>query len=418
MPLFRRYCIIDNRFNKGSGRVARKYFRKFKRLKKESQSSELVLTIRAMLQNRKVRMILAVVLVVAVVLGIYLYNIYHKYDGYKVKDSIKIDSGESSKYVAFGDFVVRYSGDGISYIDGEETVWDEAFEMKAPLIDVCGDYLAISDKNTNDILLYDDDGRQGTVTTNYPIIKLEVAKQGVVAALLEDKNANYIEVYDKEGNQLVSHKTIVDQNGYPVTFSLSDDGTKMMVSYLTVESGAISNKVLFYNFSNAGKNSDERMVGGFDHYKEIIVPTVQFVSNDDAIAVGENVLSIYKMNKKPDLKEEVTFKDEVHKVFYNEEYVGLVFKNTNSQNPYRIEVYNLNGNRVMNTEISMDFNNFKFSGKNVVMYNDLNCQIISLKGVKKFEYTFKEGIKEIIPIDGSRTYLFMMNSSIEKIRLK
>ncbi|MFQ9516304.1 MAG: DUF5711 family protein [Eubacterium sp.] len=398
--------------------MARKYARKFKRLKKESQSSKVVLSIRAMLKDMRVRLIIGVVLMAALISGIYLYNKYHKYDSYKVVNSIKIESGANSKYVPFGKFVVKYSSDGISYIDGKETIWDEAYEMKAPIVDVCESYLAICDKNANDIFLYNEDGRQGKITTTYPIVKLEVAEQGVVAALLEDKDANYIEVYDKEGKQLVSHKTLIDENGYPLNFSLSNDGTKMLVTYLSVNSGTISNKILFYNFSKAGKNSSDRMVGGFEHYKEIIVPTVQFVSNDDAIAVGENVLSIYKMKNKPTLKKEVNFNDEVHKVFYDEDYVGLVFENTNSKNPYRLEIYNLNGSRVMKTDINMYFDTIKFAGKNVVVYNDMNCQIISLKGIKKFEHTFKEEIKGIIPIDGSRTYLFMTSSAIEKIRLK
>lgn len=418
VSLFQRYCIIFNRFNKGSGIVARKYSRKFRRLKKEGQSSKIVLNIRAVLKSTRVRIILGFVLVAALISGIYLYNKYHKYDGYKVIKSLNVESGASSKFVPFGKFVVKYSSDGISYIDGKETIWDEAYEMKSPIVDVCGSYLAVCDKNTNDIFVYNEDGKQGKITTSYPIIKIEVAEQGVVAALLEDKNANYIEVYDKEAKQLVSHKTLINENGYPLNFSLSEDGTKMIVSYLSVNSGTISNKILFYNFSKAGKNASDRMVGGFEQYEEMVVPTVQFVSNNDAIAVGENILSIYKMKNKPVLQKEVSFKDEVHKVFYDENYVGLVFENTNSKNPYRLEVYNLNGKRVMKTEIDMDFDTFKFAEKNVIMYDDMNCQIISLKGIKKFEYNFKEEIKSIIPMDDSKTYLFMTNSAIEKIRLK
>ena len=239
-----------------------------------------------------------------------------------------------------------------------------------------------------------------------------------MAALLEDENANYIEVYDKEGKQLVSHKTLIDENGYPLTFSLSDDGTKMMVSYILVNNGIISDKIRFYNFSKAGKNSADRMVGEFGQYEETIVPAVQFISNNDAVAVGDNVLSIYNMKDKPNLKKEIKFKDEIHKVFYDEGYVGFVFKNANSKNPYRIEIYNLNGNRVMKFDIQMDFNSFSFAGKNVLMYNDMNCQIISFKGVEKFQHTFKGEILGIIPMDNSRTYLFMTNSAIEKVRLK
>ena len=216
---------------------------------------------------------------------------------------------------------------------------------------------------------------------------------------------------------MVSHKTIINENGYPLNFSLSDDGTKMMVSYLTVNAGTLSNKVMFYNFSKAGKNATNRMVGEFTQYEDSIVPTVQFLTNNEAIAIGENVLSIYKMKDKPELKKEIALKDEIQKVFFNEHYVGLVFKNDNSNEPYRVEVYNLNGNREMRTNIDMNFDTVAFSGDNVLMYNDMNCQIISLKGVKKFEYTFKGEINSIIPIDGSRTFLFMTNSAIEKVRL-
>lgn len=397
--------------------MARRHYRKLRRLKREGEHSQIIISLRSALRKRTVRLVIGIVLVMLIFGVVYLFNKYSKYDSYKVIDSIKIDSGSDSRYISFEDFVVKYSSDGIAYIDGNETVWEEGYEMKTPIIDVCDSYLAIADKNTNDILIYNEDGRQGKVTASYPITKLEVAKQGVVAALLEDENSNYIEVYDKEGKQLVSHKTLFDENGYPLNFSMSPDGTKLMVSYLTIKSGILKNKIMFYNFSTAGKNSSDRMVGEFGQYGETIVPTVQFVTDDDAIAIGEDVLSIYKMKDKPYLKEEIELKDEIQKVFYNEEYIGLVFKNSNSNEPYRVEVYNLSGNRVMKKNINMVFDTVLFSGDNVLMYNDLNCRIISLKGVEKFDYTFKGQINSIIPVDGSRTYLFMTNSAIEKVRL-
>lgn len=374
--------------------------------------------IQALLRDIRARLIIVIVLSVVLFSSIYFYNRYSKYDGYKVIDSVKVTGGTGSKYAPFEKFVVKYSNDGISYIDGKETVWDEAYEMKVPIIDICGSYIAICDKNTNDIFLYNKKGKQSRITTGYPIVKLEVAKQGVVAALLEDKTANYIEVYDKEGTKLVSHKTLVDQNGYPLDFSLSEDGTKMVVSYLAVSNGMLENKVMFYNFSKAGKNSSERMVGKFEHYKETIVPTVAFVANNEAIAVGEDILSVYKIKNKPELKKEVQLKAEIHKVFYNEDYVGIVFDNKDTKNPYRLEVYKMNGKRVTQTELDMDFDTIKFAGKNVLMYNDMNCKIVSLKGVNKFEYSFKKQINDIVPVDGSKTYLLMTNSTIEKIRLK
>ncbi len=398
--------------------MARKYARKMRRLKRAGENSDAAVFARSVLKNTRVRIVIGVLLAVALVIGGYLWNKYKTYDGYKVLESIDIESGNGSRYVPFMDFVVKYSSEGISYIDGNETVWDEAYEMKSPIVDVCDEYLVIADKNTNDIFLYNEEGKQGKITTSYPIVKIEVARQGVVAALLENKKTNYIEVYNKEGKKLVSHKTLIDENGYPLDFSLSEDGVKMAVSYLTVNNGTMKNKIQFYNFSTAGKNAKGRVVGTFEQYKESIVPLVQFVSDKEAVALGEDIFSIYKVKDKPDLKKEVSLRDEIQKVFFSEKYIGFVFNNHNSEKPYRMEVYNMSGNRVMKKDIEMNFNTILFAEDNVLMYDDMNCQIISLKGVKKFEYTFKGQVNEIIPIDNDRTYLFMTNSAIEKVRLK
>ena len=61
---------------------------------------------------------------------------------------------------------------------------------------------------------------------------------------------------------------------------------------------------------------------------------------------------------------------------------------------------------------------FHLQEKNVLMYDDMNCQIISFDGVKKYKHTFRGEINSIIPVDGSNTFLFMTNSKIQKVKLK
>ena len=365
-----------------------------------------------------IKIAICVLVAIVAVIGIFLYKRYSSYDDYKVINSIKIDGSTESKYLSYKDFVIKYSGDGISYIDDDGTVWNEAFQMKSPMVDICGDYIAVADKNSNDVYIYNQDGNQGKVTTNFPIVKVEVAEQGVIAVLSEDKDANYIEVYDRDGNKLVIHKTLLDENGYPLDFSISKDGDKMAVSYITVNKGSMSNRVVFYNFSNAGKNSTDKIVGEFDQYKEVIVPTVKFVTNDDVVAAGENILSLYGFKNKPSLREDVKINEEIQKIFYSDQYVGVILKNTNSKFPYRIQVYDLNGNKKMEKEIKLEYDNVSFSGDNVLMYDDMNCQIISFDGVQKFKVTFNGAVNAIIPIDGSRTFLIMTKSKIQKVKLK
>lgn len=369
-------------------------------------------------RNLKIKVITIIGIVCALLLAIYLFCVYRTYNNYKVRKTIKIETGTNSQYQAFGEFVVKYSNDGISYINGTETIWNEAYEMKSPIVDVCGDYLAIADKNSNTIYIFNKKGKVGEVNTSYPIIKIEVAQQGVVAALLEEASANYIELYDKEGNLIVSHKSLLSENGFPLSFSISNDGEKMMTSYLSIKEGSTENQVVFYNFSNVGKDEVDRVVGTFNQYGETIVPAVYFVSNEDAIAIGDNVLTIYKMKEKPTIRKEIKFDKEIQKVFYNEKYVGLIFENSKGDTPYKMEVYSLSGEKIMSKEIEMNLDHVKFAGKNVLMYDDVTCELISLKGVAKFKHVFTKQLDAIVPMESTNTFLLMTKNKIEEISLR
>ena len=369
-------------------------------------------------RNLKIKVITIIGIVCALLLAIYLFCVYRTYNNYKVRKTIKIETGTNSQYQAFGEFVVKYSNDGISYINGTETIWNEAYEMKSPIVDVCGDYLAIADKNSNTIYIFNKKGKVGEVNTSYPIIKIEVAQQGVVAALLEEASANYIELYDKEGNLIVSHKSLLSENGFPLSFSISNDGEKMMTSYLSIKEGSTENQVIFYNFSNVGKDEVDRVVGTFNQYGETIVPAVYFVSNEDAIAIGDNVLTIYKMKEKPTIRKEIKFDKEIQKVFYNEKYVGLIFENSKGDTPYKMEVYSLSGEKIMSKEIEMNLDHVKFAGKNVLMYDYVTCELISLKGVVKFKHVFTKQLDAIVPMESTNTFLLMTKNKIEEISLR
>ena len=183
-----RYCIIVDSFKKiiedytmGSENVAQEYSEKVRKFKKNNKIADILVKIKSFFRKIRIGVVLAVVAVLAVIIGIFFYKKYQTFDNYKVIDSLKVDSGKDSRYEAYGDFVIKYSSDGISYIDGTETVWDESFEMKSPIVDICDDYIAVADKNTNDIFIYNKDGKVGHASTSYPIVKLEVASQGVVA---------------------------------------------------------------------------------------------------------------------------------------------------------------------------------------------------------------------------------------------
>lgn len=369
-------------------------------------------------RRRFLRVIAVVVAVVAVLIVIAAIRSNMTFSGYTITKTIETESNGSAGVVEFCDGILKYSQDGITYINGREAVWNSAFEMGSPILDVCGKYAAITDESSGVIYLFNEDGKVSEINTSYPVVKIEVAKQGVVAALMEDGTTNYIEVYDKTGEVLVTEKTVLDGSGYPVDFSISQDATKMAVSYVCVSSGVMESKVLFYNFSDVGQNEVDRMVGGFNQYDSSVVPVVEFTDNDTVIAIGDDVISVYSMDETPVLEDEISINDEICQVFYSEKYIGLVTENTDNVNPYIVTIYNMSLKEVSSFEISRLSERITFDDNTVMMFSDGQLLVTSFSGKVRFESEFTSETLDIVPASGKYKYLLINTDSIEKIRLK
>ena len=134
--------------------MAKNIKRKLKRKTREARNTKAAQATRGFMTKTRVKVGLVILCVLLVVLAIYLFNRFKTYDGYKVVDKIEMKSGESSKFLPFKGEIVKYSRNGISYVDGNTTLWDESYEMKNPQVDNCGDYLCVADKNANDIEIF------------------------------------------------------------------------------------------------------------------------------------------------------------------------------------------------------------------------------------------------------------------------
>ena len=133
--------------------MARKDSGKVRKFKKSFTGSQVVDFVKAHINRVTIRIGIAILAVLVVIAGYSIYKRYSSYDDYKVLSEIKTDSGSSSRYLPYMDFVIKYSGDGISYIDSDGTVWDETYQIKTPIVDICDEYIAVADKNSNNIYI-------------------------------------------------------------------------------------------------------------------------------------------------------------------------------------------------------------------------------------------------------------------------
>ena len=359
-----------------------------------------------------------IVIAIAVVLVMRLIDGY-VFTSYSVTGSLNREDIESSGYIAYGDGYIRYSNDGAAYYTAKgKALWNQTYSMQKPQGKICEDCVAIGDINGNTIYIFNKNGNIGKVDTSLVISQIEVAANGAVAAVLEDNEANYINMYDKEGNKIYSVKTTLAGDGYPLDISISNDSAKLIASYVYVSGEEIKTNVVFYNFSEVGQNETERVVGGFNHYNDVLVGDVQFLSNNIAVAVGENVISIYKIKEYPSLEKEIQIDNTIDRVFFGTDYIGLVLDNSDSGELYKMVVYNFSGSKVCEAEFGTQVDNIQFDGSSVVMNNSTSFSVFNLKGKNVANMSFDMPASKVLPTGTRGEYILINTKYIQNIKLK
>ncbi|MDD3139835.1 MAG: DUF5711 family protein [Lachnospiraceae bacterium] len=361
------------------------------------------------------RIIVTSLVLIMIVGGTYLLLTFKTYTQTKVVTTYGNESTTNSKYITFANGILKYGRDGVLLLNkkGEE-LWNQPYQIKTPIIDICGDTLAIGDSGGNSILVFEKDGLKGEIQTNLPIEEISVSAQGVVAALLKNEEAPKIICYDAKGNILVTHNKPVSDNGYPVGISLSKKGTMLLVSYLYVENGTYSSKIAYYNFDKVGGDKTDNEVTTAE-YKNSIMPTTFFLNDTTSVVIGDHSFVIYEGKQIPEQKVEVKLNKEIESVVHTDNAIGFVLKNL--KKGYELRIYDRNGKQKMSKNFTGEYSNIQMIDNQILMFDGRNCNIYSTNGVNRFKGELETSIQTIFPILGMNKYIVINANGIEEIRL-
>lgn len=369
--------------------------------------------------------IVAVIVVIIILAGIYMIFADRGYNGYEVVEETGVKNASMLDYAPYQNSLLKFSKDGATYVDEKgKAVWNETFAMKMPTADVSGEYAAIADMNGNDVYIFNTQGKVSNTTMPYKICDIAVASQGEFAVILEDEKVNYINIYDKNGEQISEIQTTIDKSGYPMDMDLSSDGTKLFSTYLYLDGVDVKNGLAAYNFGPVGVNENaDRLMGGYQ-LEDTLVPKVEFLDNNTICAFGDNQIILYSMREKPSEKARIALKSEVQSVIYNDKYVGIVISNeeetkkNEEKAPYVLELYNTNGRKVMTQKIDFSYENVRMTKDEIVFTGGTECRIYTVKGKLKFSYTFSKNVVDMVPTGYSSRYIVLYDSGSEVVRLK
>lgn len=367
-------------------------------------------------RNAVKRTIITAVAVVAAIAAVGFYMEKRSYHNYKIVQSSEQEDVISTSYVEMDGDILRYSPDGVSLVsDKMNTLWSETYQMQNPMADVNGTRAVIADKDGTELEIYDKSGKTGSVTTSYSIIKARVSKSGMVAAILDGGDDTWINFYSTDGSLIAENQTKVDDPGYPLDVAVSDDGVVMMVTYQFVEGSDTTSYVAFYNFGDVGQNEDDRIVSGYK-YEGVVVPQIQYLDNNQSVALKDNGFTLYQGSQIPKEVKTVKVDQEIVSTFFDNDMIGLVFKNDNKDKQYTMEVYTIDGKLKFQQDFNIPYTTIKLSGGNILMYNSSQMCVMNSRGVQKYMGSVDGTIKDFFKIGWNR-YLLVLDSGVDVIKL-
>lgn len=361
------------------------------------------------------RLLLLGGLLLAVVLLVTLFMEKRRYRDYKLLEVSEQEDIISTKYVEMGGKILRYSPNSVSLVNKHlETIWSASCDMQNPVADVKNNRAVIADVDGTTLEIFNREGRTGSVSTSYSIVKARISAGGLVAAILDGGDDTWINFYASDGSLIAENQTKVDDPGYPMDVAVSDNGMIMMVTYQFVDGGETTSYVAFYNFGDVGQSEDDRIVSGYT-YEGVVIPQIQYLDGSRSAALRDNGFSVYQGNQIPKEVAKIEVEQEIVSTFFDSDTIGLVFRNKDADKQYSLEVYSSKGERKFRKDFNIPYTSIRMSGGSIILRNSSQICVMNGRGTEKFNGTVDGTIRDFFKIGWNR-YLLVLDTGVNVIK--
>ncbi len=356
-----------------------------------------------------------VVAVLLVIFGIRYYMNNRTFTGYSIASTTERSDTLTTKYAPFGDKILKYSRDGVSYTDDTNSLlFSITYTMQDPILALSQKAGAVADKNGSQIYIFDQEKQKGQITTLLPIKHIAISNQGVVAVLMEESKSSKLEIYSADGTMIGDGIFDLEDAGYPMNLSISSDGTKIAIAFAQISGSKFNSSVAVYNFDNVGENYVDHLVFA-KNYTDYMIPELHYFDASTLVAVGDGILGFYQGSQIPEIVNEVTIENEIKSVFYGENMVGLVFETVEGK---MLTLYDAKGNLVTQIPFTMDYDNIRIADNRVLIYNDTEMGLYSFSGKECFRHTFETSMVDIFTTKSRSKYLFIYTNETQLVKLQ
>ena len=371
--------------------------------------------------------ILALAVIFLVGIGIWQWNRRSDtttYTGYDIIKSKQLSFSSIYGMIPIKDGVMRYARDGVEAVNAEgETMWNVAYNMANPVADAKGKYAAVGDAGGVSLYLLDGTGKVNSVTTDHPIVKVAVSANGETAVLMNGGVDNYVVIYHIDGTRASEINSVSTVNGFPLDIAISENGAKLVISYVYFEEDNIRSRLTFFNFGDVGKSYIDGLVGKAESsetaFPDNLYADVEFLTNDRIAVFGDKSLLLYEMEEIQSIKPvEITYTGNVRRFAASGKYIGLLTEQQEGGHiSYAVLLYDTAGKQVERRALDSYYGGFRIEGNDIILYNDISLYIYRVKGNDKYKGGISKAIAYVYAIDGRNHFAIISDNQYNKLKL-
>ena len=362
---------------------------------------------------RVVRLVLVLSLIIGGI-GWVQYNRSREFTGYETLSETALYSNLAG-YKKGNNQLLIFSNDGAKAIDGNGSAkWEISYQLDNPDVVYCENVASVADIGGTSVYVVAENGIPYNYQVIYPIVKHEVASQGVTAVLLDNGMEDFIQLYDINGTLRVDINTKTKIDGIPIDIALSSDGKKLVTLYMTFQGDAMICKATFYNADEVGKNYINNIVGQKIFPENVLAYDVKFINETTLCVLLENGFTLYRMTERPELICEKTLPGEIEEIVCVDGGFYVVQKDTAGQK--NMTFYNAEGVAKHTWKDIPEYEAITASKEEVVFFSPQRVTVYRVNGSVKFGTSFTQSLEAVYPAGGNRYFLIDMGK-VQTIKL-
>ena len=97
--------------------------------------------------------------------------------------------------------------------------------------------------------------------------------------------------------------------------------------------------------------------------------------------------------------------------------IGFIFRSTEGEDPYRMELYRLNGKKRSETTLNAQYTTARLQNDQILLFDDRNMTVYTSSGHMRFQADYEKTIVDMFYLKEYRKYLVITPDSFDRIRI-